>query len=329
MELNCVQSDSVAARTAQDGTFDNVSHPQEPQVTVTSFTMSPSAPPHLHIRGEDNTTEIDANTSGPHGSGSGRSARRFHYSISSVSGGGGLGTADSSMPSVWERAQAYLVMKSQLIGSTSGQGLLILIGLVVMVLLALAGLGTHALIQSMFVVVREEAGSVHCTPLRVTLCQKYKVGYAYTTLSEEQQEALNERLAANYQTLLSIKCYALLPLFLCAQMAPKCSHSSASASISSSGTVTARKAFNRAFEVPLCREVCKQSRERCSFFLNIFDIDWPQPEIDCDSLPNSQDPDICVGNYQLQQLTQTAMRQCKLFLKHNFNFFILIQTFFF
>lgn len=52
------------------------------------------------------------------------------------------------------------------------------------------------------------------------------------------------------------------------------------------------------------------AKKRCDFFLDIFDIKWPA-EIDCDTLPDSPDPDICVGNQQEQELNQLANKHSK------------------
>ena len=54
-----------------------------------------------------------------------------------------------------------------------------------------------------------------------------------------------------------------------------------------------------------------ESIHRCSFFLDIFDIEWPD-EMDCDKLPDSNDPDICVGNRRSMELNQLANRHSKL-----------------
>ena len=56
-----------------------------------------------------------------------------------------------------------------------------------------------------------------------------------------------------------------------------------------------------------------EAKYRCNFFLDIFDISWPD-DIDCDSLPESTDPDICVGNLQAQELNQLSNRHSKYFI---------------
>lgn len=131
--------------------------------------------------------------------------------------------------------------------------------------------------------------------MKVTLCQKFNVQYAYTTLPNKfgmiDQVAINERLTSSYLIVLGIKCYTLLPLFLCSQFAPKCN--------------------STGYTVPMCKSICKETKYRCNFFLDIFDIQWPD-DIDCDTLPDSPDPDICVGNEQERELNQLANRHtCK------------------
>ncbi len=77
-------------------------------------------------------------------------------------------------------------------------------------------------------------------PLKVTVCQKYRIPYAYTVLpnkfGQTDQLEISQQLI-EYEPIISVKCYALLPLFLCSQLAPKCN---------SSG-----------YPVPLCRTLCK------------------------------------------------------------------------
>ena len=83
--------------------------------------------------------------------------------------------------------------------------------------------------------------SAICTPMRVTLCQKFNVQYGRTTLPNKfglyDQAVINDKLTSTYLIILGIKCYTLLPLFLCSQYAPKCN---------SSGHT-----------VPMCRKICK------------------------------------------------------------------------
>ncbi|UXI22791.1 Insulin-like growth factor 2 mRNA-binding protein 1 [Sarcoptes scabiei] len=135
----------------------------------------------------------------------------------------------------------------------------------------------------------------NCTPMKVTLCQKFNVRYAYTKLpnrfGQTDQSIINEKLTSTYSTILGIKCYTLLPLFLCSQLVPPCNETG--------------------YAVPMCKQLCKDTKHRCDFFLDIFDIEWPD-EIDCEELPDSNDPDVCVGNQQAMELNQIANRHfCK------------------
>lgn len=67
-----------------------------------------------------------------------------------------------------------------------------------------------------------------------------------------------------------------------------------------------------------------EAKYRCNFFLDIFDLTWPA-DIDCDTLPDSPDPDICVGNQQTQELNQLANRRSTVttFTLHLLIFFLL------
>jgi hypothetical protein len=54
-----------------------------------------------------------------------------------------------------------------------------------------------------------------------------------------------------------------------------------------------------------------ETQLRCNFFLAVFTLQWPQ-ELDCDQLPESSDPDICVG-YQENRLLSSGTH-CKLLI---------------
>lgn len=77
--------------------------------------------------------------------------------------------------------------------------------------------------------------------MRVTLCQKFNVQYSYTKLPNRfgqiDQSIINDKLTSTYSTILGIKCFTLLPLFLCSQLVPRCN---------SSGHA-----------VPMCKQICK------------------------------------------------------------------------
>lgn len=57
-----------------------------------------------------------------------------------------------------------------------------------------------------------------------------------------------------------------------------------------------------------CSYPYSEAKHRCDFFLDIFDISWPDSDLDCDTLPDSPDPDICVGNQETLELNQLANR---------------------
>lgn len=59
----------------------------------------------------------------------------------------------------------------------------------------------------------------------MSLCQRHRPGYTYTALpnlmGEGNQEKINQDLAP-FEKLFGVKCYSLLPLFVCSIFAPKC-----------------------------------------------------------------------------------------------------------
>ena len=71
-----------------------------------------------------------------------------------------------------------------------------------------------------------------------------------------------------------------------------------------------------------------ETQWRCNFFLAVFTLEWPQ-ELNCDQLPDSSDPDICVG-YQENRLLTTAIH-CEFsffaFWLFCFLFFLLLDFF--
>lgn len=130
-----------------------------------------------------------------------------------------------------------------------------------------------------------------CSSLRLPLCHKYKAPYSYTvypnSLGYTSQSEASEAIV-RYEPLVSVKCYALLPLFLCTLYAPKC--------------------MDEGRLVPPCRSLCKETIRKCDFFLGVFSVSWPE-ELNCDDLPDSPDPDICVGHEQMKSL-ETSSRAC-------------------
>lgn len=237
--------------------------------------MSPL--PHHNIRADDNATEHPPNLNKPE---SIKSNRRNFSSFS-----------ESTQPTAFERFVAYLRVKSRLLSYS----IYFLVFLLILALLVICAIVSYWVLVTYFISKPIPISSHSCMPMKVTLCQKFDVQYAYTLLpnrfGQSDQSAINEKLTSTYLTILGIKCYTLLPIFLCSQFAPKCN--------------------STGHALPMCRSICKDAKKRCDFFLDIFDIKWPA-EIDCDTLPDSPDPDICVGNQQEQELNQLANKHtCK------------------
>ena len=80
-----------------------------------------------------------------------------------------------------------------------------------------------------------------CVPLRAGVCHRHRVGYTHTCLPNSMgrtdQERINQELL-QFDKLVGVKCYPLLPLFLCSIYAPKC--------IPSTG----------GYLIPPCRSLC-------------------------------------------------------------------------
>ncbi|XP_033644435.1 uncharacterized protein LOC117304057 isoform X2 [Asterias rubens] len=87
------------------------------------------------------------------------------------------------------------------------------------------------------------------------------------------QEDLPVHLGSSFQTLVYIGCYENLHLFLCAAAFPQCT---------SDGEM-----------LPPCRYLCDDSFEKCGRVL-LFYPDIYQ-NLNCHEMPNSTDPNVCVG----------------------------------
>src|SRR5437868_4937229 len=65
---------------------------------------------------------------------------------------------------------------------------------------------------------RSQRPRQQCVPLRVPMCHRHRVGYTYTSLpnglGHSDQEAIQRELAP-FDKLIGVKCYSLLPLFMC------------------------------------------------------------------------------------------------------------------
>uniref|UniRef100_T1L665 FZ domain-containing protein n=1 Tax=Tetranychus urticae TaxID=32264 RepID=T1L665_TETUR len=69
-----------------------------------------------------------------------------------------------------------------------------------------------------------------CVPMKVAYCIKHNVRYSHITLpnkndDDTSQESINIQLA-EYDPILSVKCYSLLPLFLCSLSTSFCNSTS-------------------------------------------------------------------------------------------------------
>lgn len=215
--------------------------------------MSPL--PHHNIRADDNASEhpqsLNKQTE------SIKSNRRNFSSFS-----------ETAQPSAFERFVAYLRVKSRLLSYS----IYFLVFLLILALLVVFAIVSYWVIVTYFISKPIPVSSSKftlfkfianlfppkgsCTPMKVTLCQKFDVQYAYTSLpnrfGQTDQSVINEKLTSTYLTILGIKCYTLLPIFLCSQFAPKCN--------------------STGHALPLCRSICKglYSIKNASFKLLTF-----------------------------------------------------------
>lgn len=136
-----------------------------------------------------------------------------------------------------------------------------------------------------------------CLPVIVKFCQTHKVPYNYTIFPNyighfgqpEAQQAIDV-----FDALVDVQCSELVPLFLCTLFVPKCG-------------------LNGGF-VPPCLSLCNDTMRRCGFFFGVFGLELPE-YLTCNMFKDSDDPDVCVGQRELEQARERALKpQCSGFL---------------
>lgn len=60
-----------------------------------------------------------------------------------------------------------------------------------------------------------------------------------------------------------------------------------------------------------------EARRRCEFFMSVYHVEWPDG-LDCDLLPESSDPDICVGQLQFLQHVNQTKRTSAIFTRRHY-----------
>lgn len=179
----------------------------------------------------------------------------------------------------------------------------------------------------------------------------------------QAKQAQIERALQRYEPIVDIRCYALMPLFLCSILAPKCVPSNSSSNLtglrSTSPQVSARELLepdarsmnNRQIKktagwlsnvppsspktdysswsrlVPPCRSLCIGKRylsafycnsscdsntyanveafRKCTFFFEVLSLKLLDPK-ECELLPQSTDPDVCIGHAEHEALRQST-----------------------
>lgn len=73
---------------------------------------------------------------------------------------------------------------------------------------------------------QQQQQSSTCKSLKIPICHKFRVGYTYTSLPNEFAQFDQDTISSDlmqFEKLFGVKCYSLLPLFICSIYAPKCS----------------------------------------------------------------------------------------------------------
>ncbi|KAI4503391.1 hypothetical protein M0802_001613 [Mischocyttarus mexicanus] len=129
-----------------------------------------------------------------------------------------------------------------------------------------------------------------CLPVIVSFCQYHKIPYNFTVFPNYmgnfgQRDAQQELQL--YNAVVDVRCYELAALFLCSIFVPKCGP--------------------RGQVVRPCRSLCHETKRRCGFFLEVFDLTLPD-YLDCDLFPEHGNPDLCVGHFEVIETNSKAMK---------------------
>ncbi|KAL1398008.1 hypothetical protein pipiens_009294 [Culex pipiens pipiens] len=152
---------------------------------------------------------------------------------------------------------------------------------------------------SPFKVDRNPAPGV-CLPVIVKFCQQHKVPYNYTVFPNYighfgQPEAQME--IDQFEALVDVQCYELVPLFLCSLFVPKCG---------ATGTT-----------VPPCKSLCTETMRRCSFFFDVFGLELPEYlrcNIFSDAVSVEQGECVGMAEYKESMLRSRRPVKCSGFL---------------
>lgn len=122
-----------------------------------------------------------------------------------------------------------------------------------------------------------------CLPIIVKFCQNHKIPYNYTVFPNyighfgqlESQVELEQ-----FDALVDVQCFELVPLYLCSLFVPKCSVSGK--------------------PVPPCKALCLETMRRCGFFFDVFGLELPE-YLHCKLFTDSVDPEECVGGREMKE----------------------------
>lgn len=122
-----------------------------------------------------------------------------------------------------------------------------------------------------------------CLPIIVKFCQNHKIPYNYTVFPNyighfgqlESQVELEQ-----FDALVDVQCFELVPLYLCSLFVPKCSASGK--------------------PVPPCKALCLETMRRCGFFFDVFGLELPE-YLHCKLFTDSLDPEECVGGREMKE----------------------------
>lgn len=131
-----------------------------------------------------------------------------------------------------------------------------------------------------------------CLPVIVKFCLNHKIPYNFTVMPNYighfgQIEAQHE--LEQFDALVDVQCFELVPLFLCSLFVPKC------------GSVNGKP-------IPPCRSLCIETMRRCGFFFDVFGLELPD-YFSCKLFIESQNSEECVGGREMK-IFKTRQPKC-------------------
>lgn len=104
-----------------------------------------------------------------------------------------------------------------------------------------------------------------------------------------------------FDALVDVQCFELVPLYLCSLFVPKCSSIGKVSFIALFIVFFCPKILFFVQPVPPCKNLCVETMRRCGFFFDVFGLELPE-YLSCKLFSDSPNPDECVGGKEMKEL---------------------------